>query len=95
MNVPCEDCRFANWDASLFKDREEGQWEGMHYVPPYSEQFDFYCNKHECFYLEDEITGDCQDGEYGPNNFYNVCKEHRRKIDEFYKELKKKKEDKV
>ena len=88
-NVPCEDCKFSNWDASLFKDREGIQWEGM-LIPPYSEQFDFYCSKHERFYLEDEITGDCQDGEYGSNNLHDVCKEHRRKINEFYKELKRK-----
>jgi hypothetical protein len=92
-NVPCEDCKFANWDASLFKDREEIQWEGM-LIPPYSEQFELYCKRHKRFYLENEITGDCQDGEYGPNNLHDVCKEHRRKINEFYKELKKKKEEK-
>ena len=88
--VQCEDCKFANWDATLFRDHEEGRWEGGHYIPPYNEQFDVYCIKHERFFMEQEITGDCQDGEYGPNNYHDVCKEHYRQIDEFKKELKQK-----
>lgn len=90
MCVQCEDCKFANWDATLFRDHEEGRWEGGHYIPPYNEQFDVYCIKHERFFMEQEITGDCQDGEYGPNNYHDVCKEHYRQIDEFKKELKQK-----
>ena len=62
MNVQCEDCKFANWDATLFRDYEEGRWEGAHYIPPYNEQFDVYCIKHECFFMEQEITGVCQVG---------------------------------
>jgi hypothetical protein len=40
--------------------------------------------------MEQEITGDCQEGEYGPNNYHDVCKEHYRQIDEFKEELKRK-----
>jgi hypothetical protein len=80
--VQCEDCKFANWDATLFRDHEEGRWEGGHYIPPYNEQFDVYCIKHERFFMEQEITGDCQDGEYGPNNYHDVCHEHPEPRDE-------------
>ena len=90
MCIQCEDCKFANWDASLFCDSEEGHWEGNHYVEPYSEQFDFYCNKHERFYLEEEITGCCRDGISGPNNYHEVCVEHYREIADLKEELKKK-----
>lgn len=90
MCVQCEDCKFANWDASLFCDSEEGHWEGNHYVEPYNEQFDFYCNKHERFYLEEEITGCCRDGISGPNNYHEVCVQHYREIADLKEELKKK-----
>ena len=86
MCVLCEDCKFANWDAELFRDREEGHWEGMHYIPPYSEQLDFYCSKHEQFYMEQDAP-DCQDGEFGENNLHEACKEHERQIKAFKEEL--------
>lgn len=86
--VQCEDCKFANWDATLFRDHKEGRWEGGHYIPPYNEQFDVYCIKHKRFFLEQEITGDCQNGEYGQNNYHDVCKEHNRQIEEFKKALR-------
>ena len=91
MCVQCEDCKFANWDATLFRDHEEGRWEGGHYIPPYSEQFDFYCSKHEQFYLEEEITGGCRDGISGPNNYHEVCVKHYHEIADFKEELKSKK----
>ena len=90
MCVQCEDCKFANWEAALFCDSEEGHWEGNYYVEPYSEQFDFYCNKHERFYLEEEITGCCRDGISGPNNYHEVCIKHYREIADLKEELKKK-----
>jgi len=88
MCVQCEDCKFANWDATLFCDSDKGHWEGAHYIPPYSDQFDFYCKKHRHFYLENEITGLCRDGIYGPNNYHDVCKKHYQEIDELNKKLK-------
>ena len=89
MGVLCKDCKYANWDATLFRDNKEGHWEGMHYIQPYSEQFDFYCSKHERFYMEQDAP-DCQDCELGDNNLYEVCKEHERQIEAFKEELKKK-----
>lgn len=88
MCVQFEDCKFANWDATLFCNSDKGYWDGMHYIPPYSEQFDFYCQKHERFYLEEEITGLCRDGTFGHNNYHDVCKKHYQEINELIKKLK-------
>ena len=87
----CEDCRYANWDASLFKDRTEGHWDGAHYIPPYSEQFDVCCTKNMKFFLEENTPLDCKEGEQGENNYHEVCKEHYRQIREYITELKKNK----
>jgi hypothetical protein len=38
--------------------------------------------------LENEITGLCRDGIYGPNNYHDVCKKHYQEIDELNKKLK-------
>ena len=54
--VQCEDCKFANWDATLFRDHEEGRWEGGHYIPPYNEQFDVYCIKERRHFIGFELS---------------------------------------
>ena len=75
MCVQCEDCKFASWDFEFFRDGNE-HYEVEHYVPPYNEQFDFYCSKHERFYMEQDITGMCTDGIAGDNNYSEVCNEY-------------------
>lgn len=84
----CEDCRYANWDASLFKDRTEGYWEGTNYIPPYSEQFDVLCTKTMKFFLVEDTPLDCNVGQLGENNYSQVCKAHRKQIIEYLTELK-------
>lgn len=92
MRVQCEDCKFANWDAVLFRDYTEGWYEGIHYNPPYNEQFDLYCSCHNKFYLETELDFECNDGKYGINNYHDVCINHYREIDAFMKQLRENKE---
>lgn len=87
-SVPCEDCVFANWDYTLFRDGDD-HWEGNHHVEPYTEQFDLYCSKHNRFLLEDEIDGSCTDGVRGKNNYHDTVMRYYEERDEYMKELKK------
>ena len=65
MNVMCEECKFAIWEANLFADA------GVRMM--YSEQWDCHCTLHNRFFLEDEIDGKCTDGVYGENNMHAVA----------------------
>ena len=86
-HISCEDCKFASWDYTLFRDGN-AHYEGMHYVPPYSEQFDLYCAVRKRFFLEDEIPVDCTDGVFGENNYHEVVKEYEKEKGEYLKQLK-------
>ena len=91
LPVQCEDCVYANWDYTLFRDNCAGyDYVNKRIIPPYREQFDFYCNKHKRFYLEEEITGTCRDGVYGPNNYSEICKQYYLERAEYIESLKKK-----
>ena len=65
MNVMCEDCKFAVWDANLFADA------GVQMM--YSEHWDCHCTLHNTFFLEEEIDGKCTDGVSGENNMHAVA----------------------
>lgn len=65
MNVMCEDCKFAIWEANLFADA------GVRMMC--SEQWDVHCTLHNEFFLQEEITGDCTNGIYGENNMHTVA----------------------
>ena len=90
LPVQCEDCKFASWDYTLFRDNQS-RYDIVTKMtrPPYNEQFDLYCAKHERFYLEEEITGDCPDGVPGDNNYSECCREYYRERDEYLEQLKK------
>ena len=92
LPVQCEDCKFSNFDYTLFRDNQP------RYDPytrttrlPSNVQFDFYCIKHERFYLEEEITGTCRDGISGENNYHECCDKYYKELQEYLEQLKKKK----
>lgn len=80
----CENCKFANWDFSLFPQDAYRRY-GCIVIP---EQFDLYCLLHKKFYLDSEIDGNCKDGEYGENNYSNICKEYYLQLDKQRQRLK-------
>lgn len=88
--VQCEDCKFASWDYTLFRDNQP-RYDPITRTtrPPYNEQFDLYCNKHGRFYLEEEITGTCRDGIRGENNYSEVVHEFDKERKEYVKTLKR------
>ena len=91
--VPCEDCKFARWDYTLFRDN----CGGIDYInnvidPPYGEQFDLYCIKYRRFYIQTEITGNCKDGVSGVNNYPEICRAYYKERDEYLKQLKESKQ---
>ena len=65
MDVQCEDCKFAIWEANLFADA------GVEMLC--SEQWDVHCTLHNRFFLDSEISGNCTDGLSGENNLHEVA----------------------
>ena len=65
MNVQCEDCKFAIWEANLFADA------GVEMLC--SEQWDVHCTLRNHFFLESEISENCTDGLPGENNYHKVA----------------------
>lgn len=86
LYIPCENCKFSQWDFRLFANIVKDGWGVVSY---YSEQFDVYCSIHNKFFLETEITDTCTDGKYGENNLLEICEENRKLKDRYDKLLKK------
>lgn len=78
--LQCEDCRFSSWDFSLFAGITRTSEYGP--VQYFSEQFDMYCSKHDMFFLESD-TPLCDEGEYGENNYHEICKDYYKKIEKY------------
>lgn len=78
--LQCEDCRFSSWDFSLFAGiTRTSECRPVQY---FSEQFDMYCSKHDMFFLESD-TPICDEGEYGENNYREICKDYYKKIEKY------------
>ena len=78
-HLQCEDCKFSNWDFSLFAEIRTREYAPVEY---FSEQFDMYCSKHDMFFLEFD-TPVCDEGEYGKNNYSEICKDYYKKTEQY------------
>lgn len=84
MRTQCEDCKFADWDYTLFLDYIKSKFN----VEYHAEQFDVHCKRLNCFLVEDEIPGNCRFGEKGENNYHDICKCYYEQKKEYYDLLK-------
>ena len=81
--LQCEDCKFSNWDFSLFAEIRTSEFAPVQY---FSEQFDMYCSKHDMFFLQED-TPICDMGESGENNYHETCMEYYQLKDRYNKLL--------
>ena len=87
-NCNCEDCKFANWDFSIFPEDAYLRLNSIE-IP---EQFDLYCSVFNRFFLEHETPCDCKYVTYGENNYHEICKKYYSQLSLEKNKLKKNKE---